>query len=420
MKTPGNADAPAARPGGEPQSPTAQQPTAQQPSAHQPSARQRAWALETLELPANLPADGVARGLLQNLEAANCVPTPACEQAILLLAGRHEQALSQPAVRNALAQADEAALFSRVEQFARSFFQLDPAERSRQWIELMRLTAGKPRAALWVQSLMAGLNVQVETGDPQTRNTPADQDQSDVEQLKQAALRLFVLRPKDRAAVRAKISAELGRDAARFEKAAAQLRSGQPAIAALAPDLIEVWRTKAKRAKRQRRLQKKAGKLPVLVEHNKGRKGWLWVVGIMTALGVLNVVTKISRAPKGPKSDSPLSSRRFGEFRPPPTPPLTDLPPGLRATLGPKMEVEELWPAFETEDAHLSPHQQELLRQYKLHDVRRRYQESKDSIERRKILNETVASINAAFEKARAEHSKRRNSAAQEISSPVP
>jgi hypothetical protein len=241
------------------------------------SEAKRQWACAALDVPAGAPPDDVPSLLLDRIEQARFLPSPAARQAIGVLLGPAGD--DSPHEPPTFSQAREQLLRDEVERFAETFFDLPIAERRRQWRELAGRCRFWPALRARVGGLEPGLLV-----DPAAAATESPA----VIALAAHLRNLFVLRPTARAALREKLTGNMASDVAIWESAAKRLRTGYVATARIEPGLLDWvsgWQIRKKAAARRGRRRPSFTELrPALAPAGAGNFHWSWLIVIVIAL----------------------------------------------------------------------------------------------------------------------------------------
>jgi hypothetical protein len=211
------------------------------PATEARPARLRAWAADQLGLPPQASPDEARSAFLKRLDRADFVPPPQWSAALALLGvGSHHDG---PAIsgREAGDEFLSTSLRDEVDAFSRTFWSLPPAERARQWQELIARCEGELALTKHLRHLERGLSVEM-------GEIPNDELSA---RLAERLRALFVLRLNERAAQRRAWlegeSAPLGQR----QEAARRLRNDSPELAQLQPDLMAQfgdWRPSAGRS----------------------------------------------------------------------------------------------------------------------------------------------------------------------------
>ena len=116
------------------------------------------WARDTVGIAAELDTQHVRTELLRHLTAHDFVPPEEWHDAIRVLATTSVPA-TQPAPMHYL-RARESELRPEVEQFAKTFFELDIKARGERWKQLAAQCAAIAPLRIWLNRLEAGLDVE--------------------------------------------------------------------------------------------------------------------------------------------------------------------------------------------------------------------------------------------------------------------
>jgi hypothetical protein len=184
------------------------------------------WAARTLGLPEGIDEATARASLLRELSTDGFVPPLGRQIAWTALRDPQEK---QP---DAAHRAAEIRLRAEIDDFAAEFFNLVPAERSRQWQALATRAAGTPPLAARLAALERGLNV-----------VPPSESDPKVYRLSAAVASLFVLAPLARSAQRQAVLDGMKGDMPAWEAAARVLSKNAPAVAALDPPLVDTLKS---------------------------------------------------------------------------------------------------------------------------------------------------------------------------------
>jgi len=208
----------------------------------------RAWAREQLELGEAVPSDEARRAFLQRLNDEDFLPPESLPYALTVLEGR----AGPPGVNEDAVGAEFGdRRRQRVEEFARTFFQIPIDRRREQWLHWKAECEDDAALTNRLDRLEPGLAL-----DPNGL-APADPN---VRKLIQEASKIFVLRPFEAAQARAAFFRRDGTQTPdgmiQWAAAARMLKRTYPRYEALAPELIQQvirWPVRAKQLERQRR-----------------------------------------------------------------------------------------------------------------------------------------------------------------------
>jgi hypothetical protein len=262
------------------------------------------WAAEELGVAAGAAPDVVRGAFLRRLAETDFVPPPAALRAYRHLAeGRPLRAENACAEHVLLAEEDR--LRTEVEDFAEQFFTLAPPERRQRWLALTERCRWSPPLAARLLGLEAGLGVdlsEVPDADPLAAR------------LARQVGELFVLRPADRAQRRRAFLARMGGEADAWERAARRLDESHPAVASLAPELLDrlmEWSATQKELARARKRPRRGASAAGTSGPSGGSGGgrFPWYVIFFIIMGLSWLVRSADRRP------APAPS--YDRFRPP-------------------------------------------------------------------------------------------------------
>lgn len=262
------------------------------------------WAVAQLDLGRDAAPAEVRAALLRRLAEDDFVPPLRRHLAARILL---DPAYASAAALRHVSGEKEDRLRTEVDSFAADFFKLQPAARRQRWQELTACCAFTPPLAARVRELEEGLVV----------IPPTTGDAPDVVALAEHVCELFVLRPAARAARRQELLREMEPSVARWQAAARQLRSLSPAVAALAPHLLneladwEAW------LQQQRRREQVT---PAVMESPSAssKRGSVWPV----IVGIIVVVNLVRLGVNSTNSTAPPPAIRMPQpaiRTPPPT-----------------------------------------------------------------------------------------------------
>ena len=211
----------------------------------------RGWAAAVLELPRDATPNQVRVALLRCLPDEDFVLPYRNHQAALFLL--RPQDGGECALRQGQAAYDEEdRLRIEVEAFAAEFFRLAVPERRQRWHALRSRTTFCPPLHMRVASLENGLDIELES--VSTKET---------RELAGRLAEMFVVLPAARAVRRRALLREAAASAAQWQAAARQIRKQAPAVAALAPHLVEELASCEQRARQQQQRAATLGKRPL-------------------------------------------------------------------------------------------------------------------------------------------------------------
>jgi hypothetical protein len=240
-------------------------------------------AAQTIGLKPDATAAQVRRAALRRLPDEQFLPSLSWHQAWQVLRGQVPP-LCIPAE-------EENRLRAEVEVFAAGFFAFSSTDRERRWWELAERCAGLAPLRVRLRALRAGLEVEAAVGEADFR----------LSWLARYACDLFVRKPADRAIQRQLLLRSMHDEIGRWQLAARQLRRRYPAIAALAPDLVQEigeWTRRQRRLTRVRqrnRPRRASGRQTSRATASSS----LWVI-VLIAIVLTAVTLTFNRGPSLP------------------------------------------------------------------------------------------------------------------------
>ncbi len=240
----------------------------------------RAWAAEVLGTAAyGAPADFTA-AFLRRLAEEDFVPPTDLRSAWEAVRSNADSSRRLPAFERSVEEQLQAA----IEEFAARFFALPRPKRVERWHALFVRAKDLPGCRARLEALQPGLKI-----DPNELGPLEPQ----VAALAKASMELFVLPPSRRALRRREfMRTQLTGDEAAWLTAAGKLLKQAPALAGLAPDLVEQlanWNKTTKLAKRNRRKRREMTPRRITTQPVAGSR-WFVGVAVLIALAVTNLI----------------------------------------------------------------------------------------------------------------------------------
>ena len=268
----------------------------------------RRWAAEQLGLDENFSAGDVQSAFLARLRESDFTPPQAWVSAFHLLQRGLPDRWS--ADHEAARRSWEELLHEEIESFAAKFFSLDIASRQQRWRELRaRCESFSPRLSARLAALEKGLEIDA---------AAIPREGSPIGDLAREVMRLFVLRPAERAAARRALIIESQGDADRWYEAACGLGFRYAPFAALDPAFVDYWKESNQREGRRdefhRRLRNKRKPVVTSSRGNHNSSGSLVFVAGLVLFVVLRFIAMFGESARSPQ-------RRL----PPPSPPARDV-----------------------------------------------------------------------------------------------
>lgn len=270
----------------------------------------RRWAAEQLGLDEDASAEQAQRAFLARLRESEFSPPPAWASAL----GLWRQGLPDRWDAHAAARRIwEGLLRDEVEVFASEFFSLDVGERQRRFRELRASCEPfSPQLSARLAALEKGLEIDA---------AAVPREGSPVGDLARHVMRLFVLRPAERAATRRALIVESQGATDRWHEAACGLGFRYAPFAALDSALVDYWKEANQREGRRdefhRRLRSR--RQPVVRSNRGSRDGSerLVFVAAIIIFGIFRLIAMFDGSRHSPP-----------QFKlPPPSPPARDLFP---------------------------------------------------------------------------------------------
>jgi hypothetical protein len=248
------------------------------------------WAREQVGVPEGAPLADVRARFFAAVERENFVPDEGLDRAFRTLRWEAEGVIDAEDPPEFL-QAEETALYEAVEGFAAKMFSLPVDQRRQRWADLYRRCEYAPRLRVRLDRLTLGLDAEFNGQD-------ASKGAMHATTLGRYAAELFPLRPAARAARRHAILAALYKDNIKaWRKAAQTLKSKNPKVAALAPDLIDQLATAG---------VPQTGPSQVTVRRNaSSHRGTGWALGVALCILISFIVRAGMIASKHSSSPAP-------------------------------------------------------------------------------------------------------------------
>lgn len=261
----------------------------------------RRWAAEQLGVEENATPGEARAAFLARLREANFLPPPAWRSALGLL--QHGLPGRWSADDEAARRTWEEALRDEVETYASQFFSLPVDFRQQRWRELLAsCELCSPRLSARLIALEGGLRVDA---------TAIPREGSPVGDLARDVMRLFVMRPEERASARLALIVELESNAEQANEAACGLEARYTPLVSLDPALVNHLKESQQRVGRRdalhRRLRSKRRPVVTSSRENNGRSrglGFAIAIGLFALLRFLTLIgdsaRSLHRAPPAP------------------------------------------------------------------------------------------------------------------------
>lgn len=211
----------------------------------------RQWAVTELNFADNISADQARLDFWRCIDSEWDLSPPATWHDAAAVVAAPKQASERPLCRETI-HALHAKYREAIEQFAETFFAVPPAQRKQRWQQLRDRCADIPHLMGRLNFLAVGLEVEVPRFIAESKQAG---------ELSTEIMRMFVLRPAQRAYARQAVIAKSKEDPAAWEAVVRELKQHAPQVvdleAALTSELL-TWKAKEKRRRARLAVRRKA------------------------------------------------------------------------------------------------------------------------------------------------------------------